>query len=291
MSTLITRRAAVLGTLAAAAPLLFGLPAAAANGAKAKLAALEKANGGRLGVSILNTATGHRVDHRGHERFPLCSTFKFLAATLVLKRVDQGKEHLDRIVPFSKQDLVTYSPETEKHAGLNDMTLAAICKAGLTLSDNTAGNLMLKSFGGPAALTAFARSLHDPVTRLDRYETELNDIAPGDPRDTTAPAAIVDDMRLILAGRILSAASRKQLITWMRANQTGGKRLRAGLPPDWAVGDKTGTGNRGEMGDIAVAKPPGRAPVIIAAYYAGSTAPDDQRNAVFAEVGRIAAQI
>lgn len=258
--------------------------------AEQALRALETRYGGRLGVVVLDTASGARVGHRAEERFPLCSTFKALAAAQVLARVDRGEERLDRRVVFSQEDLVTYSPVTEKKLGPPGMSMAELCHAAVTVSDNAAGNLLLQSFGGPAALTAFVRGLGDAVTRLDRWEPELNEAVPGDPRDTTSPGAMADSLRTLLVGDGLSAASRAQLAQWLIATTTGGQRLRAGLPADWRVGDKTGTGANGVANDVAIAWPPGRAPVLITAYYTGSPATPEERNAVHAEVGRIAAR-
>ena len=269
-----------------AVPLL-SLPAFA-DDAAASLRALEQRHGGRLGVAMLDTAGGRRVAYRGDERFPMCSTFKFLATALMLARVDRGEERLDRRIVFSKSDLVTYSPATSEYAGPAGMTVEAICAAAMTLSDNTAGNLMLASFGGPEGLTAFVRTLGDPVTRLDRIETALNEGTPGDPRDTTSPLAMLGTMQKLVAGDALSAASRESLIGWLVANKTGDKRLQAGMPASWRVGDKTGTGGNGSANDIAVAWPPGRAPVFVTVYYTGSTISDEARSAVIAEAGRIA---
>ncbi len=275
----IARRAVFAGSLLA-------LPAFA-NDAGSALADLERRNGGRLGVAALDTASGRRTGWRSDERFPLCSTFKFLAAALVLARVDRGDERLDRRIVFSAKDLVTYSPVTQDHVGSGGISVAEICEAAVTLSDNTAGNLMLASFGGPQALTAYARTLGDGLTRLDRIETALNEAAPGDPRDTTTPNAMVGDMQQFLVGDALSAASRERLVGWLVAGKTGAKRLRAGLPANWRAGDKTGSGGNGTANDIAVAWPPGRAPVLIAVYFTGSTIPDEARSAVIADVGRL----
>ena len=269
-----------------ATPLLT-LPAFA-DDAESSLRELERRNGGRLGVAMLDTAGGCRVVYRGDERFPLCSTFKFLASALMLARVDRGEERLYRRIVFSESDVVTYSPATKEHAGPSGMTVDAICTAAVTLSDNTAGNLMLASFGGPAGLTAFVRTLGDPVTRLDRIETELNEGTPGDPRDTTSPLAMLGTMQRLVTGDVLSAASRERLIGWLVANKTGDKRLRAGMPSSWRIGDKTGTGGNGSANDIAVAWPPGRAPVFVTVYYTGSTISDEARSAVVAKAGRIA---
>ena len=263
--------------------------AAPEEGFRAGLAALEAQHGGRLGVAMLDGATGRLLAYRGGERFPLCSTFKALAAARVLARVDRGEESLDRRLRFAKDDLVTYSPATAPQAGDAGMTMDAICEAAVTLSDNTAGNLMLDSFGGPAGLTAWLREVGDGVTRLDRRETELNEAAPGDPRDTTTPAAMAGLLRSLLLGEALAPASRARLTEWMVGCRTGDARLRAGLPAGWRVGDKTGSGGHNATNDVAILWPPGRAPVLVAAYYVGSQAADAVRNTVLAAAGKLVA--
>jgi beta-lactamase class A len=259
----------------------------AASDVKARLVELEGRSGGRLGVAALDLGSGQRIGHRGDERFAMCSTFKFLAVAFVLGRVDRGEERLDRRITFSEQDLVAYSPVTKDHAGGRGLTIEELCDAAITVSDNTAGNLLLAGFGGPVALTAYVRSLGDSVTRLDRIETDLNEATPGDPRDTTTPSAMLDNIRRIVLGDQLSARSREQLTAWLVASKTGASRLRAGLPKHWRVGDKTGTGEHGATNDIAVAWPPDRGPLILSAYYAESTAPIEKRSAVLADVARI----
>jgi beta-lactamase class A len=161
----------------------------------------------------------------------------------------------------------------------------------MTVSDNTAGNLILASFGGPPALTAFARSLGDTVTRLDRIETELNEATPDDPRDTTSPNAMTGNLHRIAMGGVLSPPSRERLIAWLIASTTGASRLRAGFPSGWRVGDKTGSGNHGATNDIAVAWPPDREPLLVSAYYAESSASAIDRSAVLADVARIVSRI
>ena len=247
---------------------------------------LERESGGRLGVCVIDTATGVRHAHRGDERFPMCSTFKVLAAAAVLAQVDAGKEQLSRRISYDASALTTYSPVTEKHAG-NGMTLAELCDAAVTLSDNTAANLLLALIGGPAGLTSFVRSLDDQFTRLDRNEPTLNEALPGDPRDTTTPNAMASTLQaLILGTKALSAGSRAQLTAWMINNKTGDTRLRAGLAKDWRVGDKTGTGSQGTNNDIAVLWPPDRAPLVITAYLTGATVSAAQQNATLASVAR-----
>lgn len=247
---------------------------------------LESASGGRLGICILDTATGARHTHRGDERFPMCSTFKALAAAAVLAQVDAGKEQLSRRISFDASALVTYSPITEKHVG-DGMTVAELCDAAVTLSDNTAANLLLAALGGPAGLTAFLRREGDQVTRLDRNEPSLNEALPDDIRDTTTPNAMASTLHaLVLGTTALSASSREQLTAWLIANKTGDTRLRAGFAKDWRIGDKTGTGARGTNNDVAVVWPPNRSPIVITAYLTGATVSAAEQNATIAAVAR-----
>lgn len=279
--------------LAVASPLAF-VPsrAQAASSLSAQLQQLETAAQGRLGVFILDTATGQGHGHRADERFMMLSSFKLLACALVLARVDRGQESLDRRVTFAKTDLVTYSPVTERFAGTAEgMSLAGLCEATLTTSDNSAANFILDSYGGPAALTRFARELGDDTTRLDRRETELNTGTAAAQLDTTTPRAMALTLQKLLLGASLSPASRQQLQRWLVANTTGDKRLRAGLPTGWRVGEKTGT-NQTDANDIGIAWPAnGRPPLIITAYLAESTATSAVKEATLAGVARLAASL
>ena len=219
----------------------------------------------------------------------MCSTFKWIAAALVLSRVDKGEESLNRRVSISQGDLISHSPETEKHVGSNGMSMAELCEAAITLSDNAAANLILQNVGGPQGLTTFLRSIGDQVTRLDRIEPDLNEGKPGDPRDTTSPIAMLDTLRKLVLGNTLSIQSRGQLKAWLVANTTGDKALRAGLPSSWRIGDKTGSSSAGISNDVAIAWPARGGPLLIAAYYAESSGDAKARVAVLAQVGRIAA--
>ncbi len=254
------------------------------------VAALEKRSGGRLGVAVLDTGTGQRFGHRADERFPMCSTFKFLLAGAILKQVDEGRERLDRRIRVTKADMVPYAPFAETRLDGPPPTVAELCEATMTLSDNVAANLLLPAVGDPAGLTAFLRTLGDRKTRLDRNEPSLNSAIPGDPRDTTTPAAMAHSMERLMLGDTLTPASREQLIAWMVANRTGDKRLRAGLPKGWRVGDKTGTGVRGTVNDIGIVWPEGRAPLLIASYLTETADGFKERDAIHAGVARAVAE-
>jgi len=259
--------------------------------AERRLHELESAHGGRLGVAILDLSSGALAGNRLNERFLLCSTFKTLLVAFILDRVDRGDEKLDRRIAFSKSDLVDWSPVTETRAG-SGMTVAELCEATVTLSDNTAANLLLASFGGPPELTNYLRGLGDQVTRLDRIEPALNQHdGPGDLRDTTTPAAMVETLRTLFASDALSPRSRSQLAAWHITNKTGDERLRAGFPKHWLVGDKTGTNGSGNANDVAIAWPPDRGMVIVGAYCEMPSLSAKARDAVLAEAGRIAASL
>lgn len=262
-------------------------PLAAAQDAKLK--ALEQHYGGRLGVAMLDTATGRQIAYGADQRFLMCSTAKLLVMGQVLARVDQGQERLDRRVVFDQAAVLSYAPVTRLHVGPPGMTVAELCHAGITVSDNTAANLLVASMGGPEAVTRWLRSLGDPVTRLDRTEPELNRTAPGDERDTTTPTAMLADMHKLLLGNVLSPASRQLLLGWLQACTTGTRAIRAGLPPGWTAGDKTGSGSHGESNDVAIIWPPQRAPLLVATFYVNDETDDASRHAVLAAVGRIAA--
>lgn len=252
--------------------------------------ALEAKAQGRLGVSIVDTATGQQWGWREDERFMMLSSFKLLASALVLHRVDQGQESLQRRMAYPRSALIPWSPITEKHADGPGLTLGELCAATITTSDNTAGNLILESYGGPAALTAYARQLGDAVTRLDRNEPTLNRLSSDGLLDTTSPRAMAQTMHKLLVGGALSTASRQQLRQWLLANTTGGKRLKAGVPASWQVGDKTGT-NATDANDIGFLIPPQGAPWIVTAYLAGSSAEGAVKDACLADVAAwVAAQ-
>ena len=191
----------------------------------------------------------------------MCSTFKVLAVAAVLKRVDEKKEKLERFVRYTESQLLEYAPVTRQHVKEGGMTLDALCAAAITQSDNTAANLLLESIGGPKGWTEFARSLGDNSSRLDRMEPDLNTaIMPGDDRDTTTPAAMAAELQRLFTSDVLSEESRTRLENWMIANQTGSKMIRASVPADWQVGDKTGRSGKGQSNDIAILRRPNGGP-------------------------------
>ncbi|RKS72111.1 beta-lactamase class A [Actinomadura pelletieri DSM 43383] len=244
-----------------------GAPQASASQADVtrRLLQLEKARDVRVGAYAIDTGTGQVLAHRADERFPFASSFKVMACAAVLRkarRTDPGL--MDRVIRYGRNDLSAFSPETEKHVGTG-MTVAELCRATITRSDNTAANLLLKQIGGPQGLTAFFRSLGDTVSRSDRVEPGLNRWRPGELRDTTTPAPWARNLQALTVGDALVPADRARLVAWMKATVTGGERIRAGLPGGWTVGDKTGTaGVHGNANDIAVVWPPSGAPLILA---------------------------
>ncbi|HWN36614.1 MAG TPA: class A beta-lactamase [Pseudonocardia sp.] len=250
------------------------------------LADLETRFGGRLGVFALDTGSGAAIGHRADERFPLCSTFKVLAAAAILRLRGERPGLLDQLVHYTPAQVIDGSPVSGPRAA-DGMTVSALCRAAIDHSDNTAANLLLGILGGPPAVTAFASTLGDPLTRLDRTEPELNVVPPGELRDTSTPALMAADLRALVLGDALDPAGRELLTGWLVGITTGGTRIRAGLPAGWRVGDKTGNGSRGEANDLAVAWPPGRAPLIISGYSVPADPAAQPNNRVLADAAAI----
>ncbi|AWH26333.1 L2 family extended-spectrum class A beta-lactamase [Stenotrophomonas sp. YAU14D1_LEIMI4_1] len=273
----------------AAVPAPAGPATSAAIAGAVDFAALEKASGGRLGVTVLDTGSGRRLGgHRQDERFPMCSTFKSMLVAHILSLADAGRLSLDTRVPITERDLLSYAPVARRHVG-KDLSVRDLCRGTLTTSDNTAANLLLGVNGGPAALTAFLRAQGDRVTRNDRYEPDMNRFAKGDPRDTTSPAAMAASLARFAVGSGLLSPSRLQFADWLIDNQTGDACLRAGLGPRWRVGDKTGSNGEDTRNDIAVLWPrAGGTPWVITAYLQGARVDEAQRAAVLARVGALA---
>jgi beta-lactamase class A len=250
---------------------------------------MEAQLGGRIGVAAMDTGNGSRLAHRGDERFAMCSTFKWMLAAAVLAQHDQSGVNLERHLSYGPKDLLAHSPVTQAHVAQGSLSIVGLCKAAVETSDNTAANALLKFIGGPSALTQYLRAIGDHTTRLDRVELSLNTNMPGDPRDTTTPNAMIATMQALLLGNALSTASREMLLSWLKNCQTGLQRLRAGLPPMWTAGDKTGTGEHGAVNDVAIFWPPRRPPILIAAYMSDSHAAPEALDAAHARIGAIVA--
>ena len=263
-------------------------PAAATIATAADFAALEKASGGRLGVTLLDTRTGKRVGHRQDERFPMCSTIKWMLAAAALHRAERQPGFLDERLPMRAEDLIDHAPTTRRHVG-KDLSVRDLCRTTMVTSDNPAANLLLRHLGGPPALTAFMRSHGDAVTRSDRYEPELNRFTLGDPRDTTSPAASAASLQRFVLGDALRPASRQQLADWLIDNETGDATLRAGLDKRWRVGDKTGSNGKDTRNDIGVLWPLGGGTAwVLTAYLQGASVDGGQRDTVLARVAALA---
>ena len=252
------------------------------------LASLEARHGGRLGFAVRNTATGQTLAWRGDERFVYCSTFKMYLAAATLLRVQEGEERLDRAIPVTAADMINHAPVTEPAVG-QSLTIEALMKGTVEVSDNPAANILIRELGGLAEMQAFYRSLGDMRTRVDRLEPEMNRLD-GD-KDTIAPAqsALTIETLFVAPGSPLTQASRDLLLGWMTTTPTGPGRIKAGVPAGWRVAHKTGTGGYGPTNDIGLIYPPGAPPVIVAAYFhATETSTDAQREAVIADATRMA---
>ncbi|MFD6378353.1 Exo family class A beta-lactamase [Streptomyces albidoflavus] len=294
---------ATAGAALAAATLVAGTAHASSGGrghgsgsvsdAERRLAGLERASGARLGVYAYDTGSGRTVAYRADELFPMCSVFKTLSSAAVLRDLDRNGEFLSRRIFYTQDDVeqADGAPETGKPENLaNGMTVEELCEVSITASDNCAANLMLRELGGPAAVTRFVRSLGDRVTRLDRWEPELNSAEPGRVTDTTSPRAITRTYGRLVLGDALNPRDRRLLTSWLLANTTSGDRFRAGLPDDWTLGDKTGAGRYGTNNDAGVTWPPGRAPIVLTVLTAKTEQDAARDDGLVADAARVLAE-
>lgn len=245
---------------------------------------LEKKFDARLGVYAIDTGTNRTISYRPNERFAYASTYKALAAGVLLQQNSIDK--LNEVINYTKDDLVEYSPVTEKHVDTG-MTLGEIVEATVRSSDNTAGNILLNKIGGPKGYEKALRQMGDRVTMADRFETELNEAIPGDIRDTSTAKAIATNLKAFTVGNALPAHKRNILTEWMKGNATGDKLIRAGVPTDWVVGDKSGAGSYGTRNDIAIVWPPNKAPIIIAILSSKDEKEDTYDNQLIAEAAKV----
>ncbi|WP_030667447.1 class A beta-lactamase [Streptomyces rimosus] len=249
--------------------------AAAHPAATRRLRDLEQEHQARIGVFAVNLTTGASLLHRAHELFPICSVFKPLAVAAVLRDLDHDGTELSRRIHYTESDVTKsgHAPITKLHVATG-MTIRELCDATIRFSDNCAGNLLLRELGGPTAVTRFCRSLGDPVTRLDRWEPELNSAEPGRRTDTTTPYAIARTYRRLVLGSALDHPDRALLTDWLLRNTTSVERFRKGLPKDWKVADKSGGGSTyGTSNDVAIAWTPDGAPIVLALFTHKPTQP------------------
>jgi beta-lactamase class A len=242
---------------------------------------------------VTNEITGNRIE----ERFAMCSSFKLAMIAACLREADNGRLNLEEMLPYSEADLLPWAPVTRKNLAKGGLSIATLAQAAQEISDGVAANLLVKRLGGPKAVTMKLRDMGDTVTRLDRYEPDLGMVLSADTRDTTSPLAYAQLVRRILTGSVLLQHSRERLLQWTQNTVTGARRLRAGLPAEWRTGNKTGTGRdvgtTTKCNDVAITFPPGKNPIIIAAYFDSGEYTDKveaRHEAVLAEVGKIAAE-
>lgn len=252
-----------------------------------QLARLEFASGGRLGVAVREIGSGRQLDYRATRRFPMCSTHKLMTVAAILSRVEQGRLRLDQPVGFGPADMLDYAPVCRARLATGVLSVAELCAAALQWSDNVAANLLLGLIGGPAGWTAYLRTLGDNTSRLDRLEPALNRIDPAGRMDSTTPAAMRDSLSAVLCGPALAPGSRRQLRAWLLGGRVTGALLRAGLPSDWQVADKSGSGPGGTRNDIGLLLPPAGRPLLVTVYSSGSAAGADRQNRLIADVAGV----
>lgn len=253
-----------------------------------KLGQLEKEANGRLGVYAINTANHQKLEYRADERFPFCSTSKVIVVSAMLKKSEKNPELLQKKIMYTSQDIEKsgYIPITEKSLD-QGMTIAELGKAAIEYSDSGAMNLLINQLGGLEPVNEYAKSIGDPAFRIDRFEPDINSAIPGDHRDTTTPTAMGASLQKLTLGDALQSPQRELLLDWLKNNTTGNFKIRAGVPKNWIVGDKTGGGKYNTANDIAIVWPPHCAPIVMVVYFTGHQSDGTDQSNVLAETARL----
>jgi beta-lactamase class A len=227
----------------------------------------------RIGISAIDKNNHFLITFNAYTPFPMCSTAKVMTVAGILKTSMSEKNLLAKPIIFTKQslDAAGFTPITEKYL-TTGMSIGQLCKAAIAYSDNAAMNLLMQELGGPKAVTQFARSMGDEHFNLVRWEPELNSAIPGDLRDATTPFSMMSSLDKLVLGHVLEAAQKNLLRQWLINNTTGNLKIRATVPNNWIVADKTGAGAYATSNDIAIIWPPHCKPLVMTIYTTGTKA-------------------
>lgn len=288
---------------------------------EAEIARLGAPADGVVGVAAWRTdGRGPKVLINADQPFPMGSTFKVAVAGAVLARVDAGQLSLDQLVPVPWGAMVESEglAETFKHPGVS-VSVKNLLELMLTVSDNTAADMMTNLAGGPAAVTAWVRRQGVEGLRVDRdtsgllrdffhigpgpfpdalaaavkadpgledRSSKLNPQFDDDPRDTSTPRAMSTLIQRILTGQALSPASTKLITEIMERNTTGKARIRGRLPAGVTVAEKTGTIGA-SLNDAGMISLPGNGgKVMVTVFIRKSTKPFEDRELAIADISR-----
>lgn len=250
-----------------------------------KFTQLENEFDARIGVYAIDTGSNQTIEYRPEERFAFASTYKALAAAILLQQ--NSLEELQEVITYTEDDLVTYSPITEKHVDTG-MTLLELSEAAVRFSDNTAGNLLYEALGGPKGFEQALREIGDNVTKADRFEPDLNNFTPEDTRDTSTPRALATSLQAFAVSDLLTDDKQELFTDWLKGNATGDTLIRAGAPEGWEVGDKSGAGGYGTRNDVAIVWPPNREPIVIAILSRHNTEDAEYDDTLISQAAEIA---
>lgn len=243
----------------------------------------ETSTHGKIGIYVINTANGERIEYRANERFPMGCTSKIVGVGAVLAKSRDDITLLSKQIKYTKKDLVSWSPITEKHVNTG-MSVSELCEAAIRYSDNAAMNLLVKKIGGLGQINAFAHTLHNATFRQDHgWPEEAYSGGSRNLNDSATPKDMVNTLKQLTFTKVLPQPQQEQLLSWLKNNTTGNARIRAGVPKNWVVGDKTGTGAiYGTTNDLGIIWPPKCAPIFIGIYYTSDDRTAVVRNDVIA---------
>lgn len=277
---------------------------------------------GIVGVGIIHLETGRELYLNKNERFPMASSVKVPVAVHLMKLVDQGKTRLDSLITIKGSDFSPGSGNIQyRYPPGKSLPLRYLFEKMLTVSDNSATDIIFRAIGGPPAVTAsmiasgiegmsvdrpifvllsncwgitdisetqpisrqMFESLMKKVTREEKIKARQNFIM--DDRDTATPEAMATLLEKIWRKEILSP-NRSQCILEVMGKSHGDSRIKALLPPGTKVYHKTGT-IRGGLSDVGIIELPNNAGhLVIVVFVKGGRKPVHQSESAMALIAR-----
>jgi beta-lactamase class A len=315
------------GPAAAAVP----PPAPAPADVQAAVEALAQSFEGDVGIAVKDLQSGWAATWQGEKLFPQQSSMKIWLAVAVMDAVDRGQLRLDEPVVIRPEDLSIFNQPMRPLVlddGHHVSTIENLLVWTLRKSDNAATDILMRRLGGGPAVQAVLdakgvrdvrigteeRLLQPRISGLEwrpefldgdefnRARDRVGDAGReaalaaylADPADGATPLGTVQALEALNKGQLLSPASTQKLLEIMSGGRGGGARLKAGVPPEWVVAHKTGTGpdwrrvNAG-FNDVGVLTAPDGRAYAVAVYIGRTERPVTERQRLIAGVAKIAA--
>ncbi|WP_419702081.1 class A beta-lactamase, subclass A2 [Mucilaginibacter sp. NFX135] len=263
---------------------------------RSRIIEIAKEGKGTVGVSILNLDTHDTLSYNGHAQLPMQSVMKFSIAITVLHGIDEGHFKLDQPIHIDKSDYYdTYSPLKDKHPGGNfDITIRELLSYMVSLSDNVACDVLLKTLGGIDKVNTYIHSIGIPNIAFKATEFQMAqswDVQYTNWAEATGLTHLLD---LAFKPDFLSPANHAYLWKIMQETSTGPNQIKGLLPVGTVVYHKTGRSGTNEQGitaatnDIGIITLPNGKHLAIAVFVSDTPVNQTIRESIISRIAKAA---